>query len=328
MKWVEAFPLQRVDSETLATILVDEIVCRYGVPTHLHSDQGANLCSQIIDKICSILGISRTRMSAYHPQGNGQVERFNRTLKDMLAKSIQENQRNWDVELQKALFAYRVSINESTGFSPFLANFGRSPQLPVDAMFHTGYHSTYDRDAINLPQFVRQVQSTIRRCTVQIRENLTRSREKRQKGGVIGDDLQVGDRVYLHVQAIQKGTIWKLASLWRGPYTVIDRLRPVNYQIQLIGNKYKVLVKHRNRLKLCFENPVSNVDTQADKPVDLPRYVHNDNHDEPVAGFTTMGRPNVSTSTNQQQPTPPLTCSPRPTRNRRPPDRYVPFVTS
>ena len=95
-KWVEAFPLQAVDSVTLATVLVDEMVCRYGVPRHLHSDQGANLCSQVIDQLCKLLSICRTRTSAYHPQGNGQVERFNRTLKDMLAKSIDQNQQNWD----------------------------------------------------------------------------------------------------------------------------------------------------------------------------------------------------------------------------------------
>jgi hypothetical protein len=53
----------------------------------------------------------------------------------MLAKTIQEDQRNWDLQLQKAIFAYRVSINETTGFTPFLITFGRSPQLPVDVMF-------------------------------------------------------------------------------------------------------------------------------------------------------------------------------------------------
>jgi hypothetical protein len=47
-KWVEAFPLKVVDSLTLASVLVDEIVCRYGIPSSIHSDQGANLCSSVI----------------------------------------------------------------------------------------------------------------------------------------------------------------------------------------------------------------------------------------------------------------------------------------
>ena len=76
-KWVEAFALRSTDTETLAAMLVDEIICRYGVPSSLHSDQGANLTSQVISSLCKTLGIERTQTTAYHPQGNGQVERFN-----------------------------------------------------------------------------------------------------------------------------------------------------------------------------------------------------------------------------------------------------------
>ena len=86
-KWVEAFPLQNTLSTTLANILV---ICRYGVPSYLHSDQGANLCIEVVQSICDLLGIKKTHMSAYHPQGNGQVERFNRTIQAILTKMIQE----------------------------------------------------------------------------------------------------------------------------------------------------------------------------------------------------------------------------------------------
>ena len=90
-KWVEAFTLKSTDTETLATVLVNEIVCRYGVPSGLHSDQGANLTSQVISSLCRSLGIECTQTTAYHPQGNGQVERFNCTLEAMLAKLVKEN---------------------------------------------------------------------------------------------------------------------------------------------------------------------------------------------------------------------------------------------
>ena len=77
-KWVEAFALRSTD-----TVLV---ICRYGVPTTLHSDQGANLTGQVISSLCKRLGIKRTQTTAYHPQGNGQVEHFNRTLDAMLSQ--------------------------------------------------------------------------------------------------------------------------------------------------------------------------------------------------------------------------------------------------
>ena len=133
-KWVEAYPLQATDSETLANVFVKEIVCRYGVPTVLHSDQGANLTSSLITNMCNILGINRTRTTAYHPQGNGKVERFNRTLKTMLSKVVAENQADWDTHLPILLMAYRTAIHGSTGFTPFHILFGRSPKLPVDTI--------------------------------------------------------------------------------------------------------------------------------------------------------------------------------------------------
>jgi len=103
-KWVEAFPLQDTTTITLTTILLNDIVCRYGVPSSLHSDQGANLCSSVIQSLCQMLGIKNTRTSAYHPQGNSQVERFNRTVEAMLSKMVEENQHDWDSKLPKALF--------------------------------------------------------------------------------------------------------------------------------------------------------------------------------------------------------------------------------
>ena len=67
-EWVGAFALRSTDMETLATVLVNEVICRYGVPTTLHSDQGANLTSQVISSLCKCLGIEHTQTTACHPQ--------------------------------------------------------------------------------------------------------------------------------------------------------------------------------------------------------------------------------------------------------------------
>ena len=83
-KWVKAFPVQSTDTETLASLLVTKIICRYGVPSFLQSDQGANLTSNLMAAVCNHLVITQMQTSDYHPQ---QVERFNRTLLEfMLAK--------------------------------------------------------------------------------------------------------------------------------------------------------------------------------------------------------------------------------------------------
>ena len=133
-KWVEAFPLKDTTATTLATIMLNEVVCRYGVPTSLHSNQGANLWSSVVYSLCELLGIATTRTSVYHLQGNSRVERFNRTLQSILAKTVDTNQDTWDSQLPKALFAYRTAVHDTTGFTPFQLTFARSPQLPVDVM--------------------------------------------------------------------------------------------------------------------------------------------------------------------------------------------------
>ncbi|KAL5469541.1 hypothetical protein EMCRGX_G030811 [Ephydatia muelleri] len=133
-KWVEAFPLAVTDSITLARILTDEVICRYGVPESLHSDQGANFVSEVMQSLCAQLGIKRTQTSAYHREGNGQVERFNRTLEAMLSKVDEEHQKEWDCHLQKVLFSFRTAVHESTGYTPLFVMSGRSPNLPIDVL--------------------------------------------------------------------------------------------------------------------------------------------------------------------------------------------------
>ena len=101
--------------------------------------------------------MERTRTTAYHPQGNGQVERFNRTLEAMLAKVVQSNQRDWDTHLPKVLFAYHTAIHESTQFVPYHLAFGRSPMLPVDVMLGRQPSKLVEEgEVVKLPQFVEE----------------------------------------------------------------------------------------------------------------------------------------------------------------------------
>ena len=147
VKFVKNFPRQTFAPYGIS----NEVICRYGVPSGLHSDQGANLCSSVIYSLCDLLGIATTRTSAYHPEGNGQVERFNRTLQSILAKTVDTNQDTWDSQLPKALFAYRTAVHETTDFTPFYLTFARSPQLPVDVMLGCVLPATLR----SYPQFVQ-----------------------------------------------------------------------------------------------------------------------------------------------------------------------------
>ena len=84
-KWCEAFPTKDQKAQTVANILVSRLFSRFGPPQILHSDQGTNVKSNLIKSICDLMRIQKTRTTAYHPQGDGQIERQNRTLQELLS---------------------------------------------------------------------------------------------------------------------------------------------------------------------------------------------------------------------------------------------------
>ena len=119
---------------TVADLLVKEVVCRFGVPLLIHSDQGRNFESAVFTEMCQMLGMHKTRTTAYHPQSDGMIERFNRTLEDQLAKFVDYHQRDWDEHIPYLVLAYRSAIHESTGCTPAKVIFGRDLRLPVDLL--------------------------------------------------------------------------------------------------------------------------------------------------------------------------------------------------
>ncbi len=101
-KWVEAFAVPDQAAATTARIILNEIVCRYGLPEGLHSDQGRNFEAKLLQELCSKLGVKRTRTPPYNPQ----CKRMNRTLAERIALLIEaQDQRDWDQKLPSALSA-------------------------------------------------------------------------------------------------------------------------------------------------------------------------------------------------------------------------------
>ncbi|KAL5509722.1 hypothetical protein EMCRGX_G005140 [Ephydatia muelleri] len=134
-KWKEAFPLKDTEALTIAKVFVNEFVCRFGVPDSLHTDQGRNFEAKVLKEVCQLLGVKKTRTTPYHPQSDGLVERFNRTLLDMLSMAVKDDERDWDLLLPTLLFAYRTSRHVTTGVTPFQLMYGRDARLPEDVLF-------------------------------------------------------------------------------------------------------------------------------------------------------------------------------------------------
>ena len=134
-KWTESFPMQNMEARTVARILVEQVVCRFGVPAALHSDQGSQFESNLFKEMCLLLGIKKTHTTPYHPQSDGMVERFNRTLTAMLSAFVNKNHSDWDEQLPFVMMAYRSSEHETTGFTPNALMLGRQVSTPLDIMF-------------------------------------------------------------------------------------------------------------------------------------------------------------------------------------------------
>ena len=130
-KWVEAYALPDETAETVAEALVNDFVSRYGTPISIHSDQGRNFESTLFQEVCRLLGIRKTRTTAYHPEENGMVERFNRTMGAMIRSLIGDEHENWDRIQPLTLMAYRSSVHKTTQQTPHMMVFGREMTIPL-----------------------------------------------------------------------------------------------------------------------------------------------------------------------------------------------------
>ena len=248
-KWKEAFAIPNQEAKTVAEKLVKEVISRYGAPEKIHSDQGRNFEAQLFQKMCLLFKIDKTRTSPYHPESDGMVERMNRTLQDMLAKYVSDHQRDWDEHLPLVMMAYRSSVHASTQYTPFYLLFGHEVRLPVDVMF--GRQPNHKPE---VSDYVRNLRDTLEEVHEHAREHL-RAAQKRQKDHydqrIAGEQIEVGDRVFLHDPARKKGQTKKLHSPWQGPYIVMTRIGDVNFRIRAVDNPRKRKVVHFNRLKPC-----------------------------------------------------------------------------
>ena len=129
---VYAIPDQK--SERIARILVDEIIPLFGVPEAQLSDRGTNLLSHLMLDLCDLLGVGKLNTTGYHPQCNGMVERFNRTLKSLLRKHAARFGPQWDCYLSGVLWAYRNMPHEATGEKPSFLLFGVDCWTPTEAV--------------------------------------------------------------------------------------------------------------------------------------------------------------------------------------------------
>ena len=115
----------------------DKFVVHYGLPEKILTDQGKNFESDLLRELCNLAQVKKVRTTAYHPQTNGQCERFNQTLINMLGTLPDKPKSTWREQVPTLVHAYNCTKNSVMDFSPYYLMFGRKPRLPIDLVFGT-----------------------------------------------------------------------------------------------------------------------------------------------------------------------------------------------
>ena len=269
-RWPEAYAIASHDAETVAQKLVEEWISRYGVMQHLHTDQGREFESKLIQDLAQLLGVNKTRTTPYHPQSDGLVERCNRTLKDMLSKVVDENQNDWDTWIPHVLLAYPTAVHASTGVTPHRLMFGREARIPVDLLVERKENE--DVSSSGTTSYATSSKEKFHEAH-ELARSKTRQATRRYKdyydSKSSGTPYKVGDKVWLFNPSMRSNLSKKLGRPWQGPYTVVKALSDTVFRIQREGRGRKRVVVHFNRLKPCI---VRRPDLVSSLPEDNPKY--------------------------------------------------------
>ncbi|CAF4555940.1 unnamed protein product, partial [Rotaria socialis] len=256
-KWVELFPLTNIKAKTIAQIFVDDVMCRFGFPVRIISDNGVQFLSNIFTNVCQILDIKHQRTPFYHPQSN-LCERVNRTIKPLLAALAHHDSKSWDTKLAQIAFALRTARSDSTEQSPAFLMFGRHPRngldlclpspTPVDQLPTTDDLSDYRKRLLTdlLPAY------TATREILDISHQRQASQYNQHHRFI---QFEPGDLVWVAALsgiAMGKWRGKKLSPRREGPYRVVERLSSLTYSLIHTITNQQLGPIHVNRLERYY----------------------------------------------------------------------------
>ena len=263
-RFAMAIPTKNMTAKTTAEVFYQNFIVHYGTPQKIHSDQGANFESKIIQELCSLLGMQKSRTTPYHPMGNGQCERFNRTLISMLGTLNPDEKQDWKSYIKPIVQAYNCTRQDSTSFSPFYLMFGREPNLPIDVMFDNIPHV----ENTSKSKYIESLRNRLKFSHDLASKYIQASQERQKKNydvKIKSSVLNPGDLVLVKVVAFDGRH--KLSDKWENePYVVMSQPNvgiPV-YKVQKQSGIGKPRVLHRNLLL-----PIGS--SIIDKPKPVPR---------------------------------------------------------
>ena len=230
-RWLEAIPLADITAATCATALLRHWICRFGVPADVTSDQGRQFVSGLWAELSCLLGITRLRTTAYHPQSNGMVERIHRVLKErIMARSTSPA---WMEHLPLVLLGIRTSARQDSNWCPAELVYGATLRLPGEFLFPPEDYSQ------PTTEYVSRLRSTL----ASMRPSPSVHHRGPPSAGPLGvpPSLASSPYVYVRVDAVRR----PLVRPYEGPFLVLRR-SPKTFEISCAGKSWTVSV---DRLK-------------------------------------------------------------------------------
>lgn len=251
-RYPEAFPLKKIKARQIVNCLI-QLFSRVGLPKEIITDQGTNFTSSLLKQVYQLLGIRGVKTSPYHPQTDGLVERFNKTLKSMLRKFVAASGSDWDQWLPFLLFAYREVPQASTGFSPFQLLYGHSVRGPLDVL-KEAWEGPTSNQGCNELSYVLKMRDKLEQFKELAYENQTQAQERQQQNYNKASRRRVfneGQKVLLLLPTLESGLLAK----WQGPYVIQRKTSPVTYELFMPDRRKKYQIFHINLLREWTDRP-------------------------------------------------------------------------
>jgi hypothetical protein len=236
-----------VTAPQVASLFFREIVRHHGIPTSIISDRDPKFTSSFWEELWKRLGTSLRMSTAYHPQTDGQTERANRTIEDILRAYVDHRQNDWDQRLTAVEIAYNNSKQSSTGFTPFYLNYGQHPSFPISAVTI----NTEDGKNAAAEELLQQLNEDL----VAAERNVNRAQSAQQKQANkhrSEKEYELGQSVWLSTADLRlKSKITpKLSGRWVGPFAIKRKLSPLTYELDLPPSLPIHPVFHISKLRL------------------------------------------------------------------------------
>lgn len=239
-RFARAVGIKDEKADIIADALLKEWISLFGPMEVLQSDGGTNIMGKIVEHLTNELGVGRTQTYPLHPQANGTVERWNRTLARDLACFVATGEDDWDEHVALACFRYNSSVCSATGMTPYQAMFG------IEAFEAWG--------EVDIDFAEEEPESLACRLSELHKQLLSRARKERTRAKLQYDKavkevrFKVGDRVLVWSENLNKAIGRKIIKPWLGPYKIVKRLGRVGYELKSeVGDK--VTRAHANRLR-------------------------------------------------------------------------------